>query len=48
MHLNIKFYACRNYSGQQRAIDLRGSSIKNVSRGAYSPPYEVDDDSHSK
>ncbi|XP_054724860.1 protein unc-80 homolog [Uloborus diversus] len=38
----------RNYSGPQRTIDLRGSSIKNMSRGACSPPYEIDDDSHSK
>ncbi|XP_042902932.1 protein unc-80 homolog [Parasteatoda tepidariorum] len=38
----------RNYTGPQRTTDLRGSSIKNMSRGAYSPPYEVDDDSQSK
>ncbi|XP_055936881.1 protein unc-80 homolog isoform X2 [Argiope bruennichi] len=38
----------RNYTGPQRTTDLRGSSIKNMSRGACSPPYEVDDDSHSK
>ena len=38
----------RNFTGPQRAIDLRGSSIKNASKGAYSPPNEIDDDSHSK
>ncbi|XP_074595949.1 unc80, NALCN channel complex subunit [Brevipalpus obovatus] len=37
----------RNFAGPQRAIDLRGSSIKNASRGAYSPPIEIDEDSHS-
>ncbi|XP_023210931.1 protein unc-80 homolog [Centruroides sculpturatus] len=38
----------RNYTGPQRMIDLRGSSIKNASKGACSPPFEIDDDSHSK
>lgn len=38
----------RNFSGPQRAIDLRGSSIKNASKGAPSPPVDIDDDSHSK
>ncbi|RWS30612.1 protein unc-80-like protein [Leptotrombidium deliense] len=38
----------RNFTGPQRAIDLRSSSIKNASKGACSPPYEIDDDSHSK
>ncbi|KAG8197196.1 hypothetical protein JTE90_011351 [Oedothorax gibbosus] len=38
----------RNYTGPQRTAELRGSSIKNMSRGACSPPYEIDDDSHSK
>ncbi|RWS14513.1 protein unc-80-like protein [Dinothrombium tinctorium] len=37
----------RNFTGPQRAIDLRSSSIKNASKGACSPPYEIDDDSHS-
>ncbi|XP_022249198.1 protein unc-80 homolog isoform X2 [Limulus polyphemus] len=37
----------RNYTGPHRAIDLRGSSIKNASKGACSPPFEVDEDSHS-
>ncbi|EEC09386.1 hypothetical protein IscW_ISCW007182, partial [Ixodes scapularis] len=34
----------RNYTGPQKAIDLRGSSIKNASRGACSPPFEVEED----
>ena len=37
----------RNFSGPQRAIDLRGSSMKNT-KGQMSPPIEIDDDSHSK
>ena len=36
----------RNFTGPQ-SIDLRSSSIKNASKGAYSP-MDVDEDSHSK
>ncbi|KAM7300742.1 protein unc-80 homolog [Ixodes scapularis] len=38
----------RNYTGPQKAIDLRGSSIKNASRGACSPPFEVEEDLPSR
>ena len=34
----------RNFSGPQRAIDLRGSSVRHVT----SPPVEIDEDSHSR
>ncbi|KAI1307248.1 Protein unc-80 -like protein [Halotydeus destructor] len=37
----------RNFTGPQRAIDLRGSSMKNVTKGINSPPFEIDEDSHS-
>ena len=47
--LYIVFYTRRNFTGPQRAIDLRGSSIKNVTKGGInSPPFEIDEDSHSK
>ena len=50
MKLNeIEKTKSRNFTGPQRAIDLRSSSIKNASKGAYySPILEVDEDSHSK
>lgn len=38
----------RNYTGPQKTIDLRGSSIKNASRGACSPPFEVEEDLPSR
>lgn len=39
----------RNFTGPQRTIDLRGSSMKTVTKqGLTSPPIEIDDDSHSK
>lgn len=39
----------RNFTGPQRTIDLRGSSMKTVTKqGVNSPPIEIDDDSHSK
>ncbi|XP_064455968.1 protein unc-80 homolog isoform X2 [Ornithodoros turicata] len=38
----------RNYTGPQKAIDLRGSSIKNATRGACSPPYEIEEDLPSR
>lgn len=38
----------RNYSGPQRTIDLRGSSMKTGTRGAVSPPFEIEEDLPSR
>ena len=39
----------RNFTGPQRTIDLRGSSVKTATKqGVNSPQIEIDDDSHSK
>ena len=38
----------RPYSGPQRTIDLRGSSMKNATRGACSPQFEIEEDLPSR